>query len=59
MEGLHPDKRWILYSCAIILLLLIILLLRWPLLPNFLDIYYHLGAAEGFARAGRGFEFRI
>ena len=46
------DRRWTLYSWLIIGFLFFLLLLRWPLLPNFLDIYYHLATAQGFAKAG-------
>jgi hypothetical protein len=44
--------RWTFYSWLIIGFLAFLLVFRWPLLPNFLDIYYHLASAEGFAKAG-------
>jgi len=46
------NKRWQLYSFLTILLFLFILLFRWTLLPNFLDIYYHLLIADGINRSG-------
>jgi hypothetical protein len=49
---LYLDKKWTFYSYLIIAFLFLLLLLRWPLLPNFLDIYYHLSVAQGFAKAG-------
>ncbi len=52
MTGADSEKRWILYSWAIIFLFFLLLGLRWLLLPNFLDIYYHLSVAQGFAKAG-------
>ena len=48
----QDDKKWTVYSALIILLSLFLLIQRWPLLPNFLDIYYHLSVAQGFDRAG-------
>lgn len=48
----QDDKKWTVYSALIILLSLFLLVQRWPLLPNFLDIYYHLSAALGFDKAG-------
>jgi len=48
----NQDKRWKLYAFLIIFLFLFILLFRWPLLPNFMDSYYHLMIADGMNRSG-------
>jgi len=48
----QDDKKWTVYSALIILLSLFLLIQRWQLLPNFLDTYYHLSAAQGFDKAG-------
>ncbi len=48
----QSEGKWIVYSLLVIALVLLILVLRWPLLPNFIDIYYHLLCAEGFSDAG-------
>lgn len=52
MHDLDSAKKWTVYSYLIIAFLFLLLLLKWPLLPNFVDIYYHLSVAEGFARSG-------
>jgi len=46
------DQKWMLYSLLVIFLIFFYILLGWPLLPKFLDIYYHLSVAQGFDRAG-------
>jgi len=43
---------WDLYSIGIISLFTILQIIQWPLLPKFVDIYYHLGTMSGFAEAG-------
>jgi hypothetical protein len=45
-------KKWDAYSYVVIGFLLLLLVGRWPLLPNFIDIYYHLACAQGFIKAG-------
>ncbi|MGE5197295.1 MAG: hypothetical protein ACM3IL_02200 [Deltaproteobacteria bacterium] len=52
MKDLFSDKKWTIFSYLIIFFLFSMLVLRWPLLPNFMDIYYHLAVAQGFAKAG-------
>lgn len=49
---MREEKDWSIYSFFLIGVMLFILILRWELLPNFLDIYYHLSSAAGFERAG-------
>lgn len=54
---MRPDRdndvsRWTLYGWALVLLYALFQALQWPLLPRFLDIYYHLGVMKGFADAG-------
>ncbi len=46
------NNRWTFYAWLLIGVLLALLILRAPLLPNFLDIYYHLAVAQGFDKAG-------
>lgn len=42
---------WDLYSWLIIISYLLLQTLRWPLLPQFMDIYYHFLIAQGFIQA--------
>jgi len=51
MEIDYIDKKWSVYACLVISFIFFLLLFRWPLLPNFLDIYYHLLIARGFDKA--------
>jgi len=43
---------WNFYSGIIISSLLVLQLARWIILPQFMDIYYHLLTAQGFIQAG-------
>jgi hypothetical protein len=43
---------WDLYARLILLSLAVLQISRWPSLPQFLDIYYHLQVAWGFIQAG-------
>jgi hypothetical protein len=43
---------WDFYSFAIISIYAILQILRWRILPQFMDIYYHILAAWGFIQAG-------
>ncbi len=43
---------WDLYAKLILLSLAALQISRWPSLPQFLDIYYHLQVAWGFIQAG-------
>lgn len=43
---------WDFYSGIIILAYLLLQVLRWPLFPQFMDIFYHLLTAWGFIQAG-------
>ena len=45
-------SRWDLYSLITIGFFLIFQLLRWRILPQFMDMYYHLQTAWGFLQAG-------
>src|SRR3989338_1246111 len=44
--------RWNEASWALIVLHTVLLLSWWPLLPLFVDIYYHLNVLQGFRDAG-------
>ncbi|MBM3255037.1 MAG: hypothetical protein FJZ08_01915 [Candidatus Omnitrophica bacterium] len=44
--------NWDFYSLALISLYAILQLLRWPILPQFMDIYYHILTAWGFIQSG-------
>ncbi|MBI3315577.1 MAG: glycosyltransferase family 39 protein [Candidatus Omnitrophica bacterium] len=46
------EPSWDLYAFAILVLFSIFQVMQWPLLPKFLDIYYHLSVMKGFAEAG-------
>jgi hypothetical protein len=53
------DKRayskslsWDFYSLSIIAIYFLLQIMRWRILPQFIDIYYHLLTAWGFIRAG-------
>ena len=43
---------WDFYSKAIIAVFVLFQLMRWSMLPQYMDIYYHLHTAEGFLKAG-------
>lgn len=43
---------WDFYSCLIIVIYSLLQILRWKILPQFMDIYYHLLTAWGFIQAG-------
>lgn len=51
-EKLAGISRWDYYSLVIILFAITIQLLKWDLLPIFVDVYYHLLTAAGFNEAG-------
>ena len=62
-EGCRSDRRvagptegsrapWFLLTAGLIGLIALFQFLQWPLLPRFLDVYYHLGVAQGFDQAG-------
>lgn len=44
--------NWDFYSIALMGLFVFYQVMQWPLLPKFVDIYYHLGVVKGFADAG-------
>jgi len=46
------EPSWNLYSTAILAAFSFFQIMQWPLLPKFLDIYYHLFVMKGFAQAG-------
>src|SRR3990167_1371545 len=46
------DFSWDFYSKLMILSYCLLQFIRWPLLPQFMDIYYHLLTAWGFIQAG-------
>src|SRR3989338_8001929 len=46
------EPSWDLYSAAILAAFSFFQVMQWPLLPKFLDIYYHLFVMKGFAEAG-------
>jgi hypothetical protein len=46
------ESCWKFYALALIVVFIFILSLRWPLLPTFIDIYYHLAVMLGFNDAG-------
>lgn len=52
MGNLDSEKQWAFYSGLVIFFVFSLLVFRWPLLPNFIDIYHHLLAAQGFSSAG-------
>jgi hypothetical protein len=43
---------WDFYSFSIIAIYFLLQIMRWGILPQFIDIYYHLLTAWGFIRAG-------
>jgi len=43
---------WDFYSKLIILVYCLLQMMHWPILPQFMDVYYHLLTAWGFIRAG-------
>lgn len=43
---------WDSYSAVIIAIYSMLLVIRWPILPQFMDIYYHFLTAWGFNQAG-------
>lgn len=45
-------SRWDSYSFVILILALLFQLLKWRIMPIFLDVYYHLLTAAGFNQAG-------
>lgn len=51
-EKYIKNFSWDFYSKLIILIYCLLQILRWPLLPTFMDIYYHLLTAWGFIQAG-------
>ena len=46
------EPAWDLYSAAILAVFCFFQVMQWPLLPKFMDIYYHLFVMKGFAQAG-------
>ncbi len=46
------SQSWDLYSVLIIGWALTFQLIRWPIFPMFIDIYYHLNVMLGFSKAG-------
>ncbi len=46
------ELSWNTYSAALIALFAFFQAMQWPLLPKFLDIYYHLCVMKGFHDAG-------
>ena len=51
-SGEPGDLPWDLYAAGALCLFFFFQIIQWPLFPKFLDIYYHLSAAKGFADAG-------
>ncbi len=55
MSAAQPEKEkinWDQYSLALILIYAFLQVLRWRMLPQFMDIYYHILTAWGFIQAG-------
>ncbi|MFA7652553.1 MAG: hypothetical protein WCY42_02120 [Candidatus Omnitrophota bacterium] len=53
MVDQHTKKvSWNFFSGLVISSLLVLQLTRWLILPQFMDIYYHLLTAQGFIQAG-------
>ncbi|MBM3249868.1 MAG: hypothetical protein FJZ09_03350 [Candidatus Omnitrophica bacterium] len=50
-EG-QKEIRWDFYSLLIIACFVLFQAMRWRVLPQFMDIYYHILTAQGFIRAG-------
>jgi len=48
----ETDLSWDLYAVAILGLVGVFQVLQWPILPKFMDIYYHLAVMKGFYAAG-------
>lgn len=46
------EPSWTTYSLAVVTFVFICQILRWPLFPFFIDIYYHLSVMLGFNQAG-------
>lgn len=46
------DFDWNFYSKLIILIYSLLQILRWPIFPQFMDMYYHILTAWGFIQAG-------
>jgi hypothetical protein len=52
-QQLKKEKySWDQYSLALMLVYAFLQLLRWRILPQFMDIYYHILTARGFIQAG-------
>src|SRR6185436_3212168 len=47
-----PGAAWDRASWCLIALHTVLLLSWWPLLPWFVDLYYHMNVLEGFRQAG-------
>ncbi|MEI6631224.1 MAG: hypothetical protein WCL25_01245 [bacterium] len=52
LESRKEKLNWDFYSAALILVYAMLQLLRWRILPQFMDIYYHILTAWGFIQAG-------
>ncbi|MDP8260096.1 MAG: hypothetical protein P9L96_03735 [Candidatus Gygaella obscura] len=53
MRKIKEDSQsWDLYASLIIIWALVFQLIRWPIFPMFIDIYYHLNVMLGFSKAG-------
>ncbi|MFC1594717.1 hypothetical protein ACFL38_05260, partial [Candidatus Omnitrophota bacterium] len=52
-QGRSPHfSQWNFYSVFLILCFAVLILFKWPLLPTFIDIYYHLSTVLGLDDAG-------
>ena len=52
MKEMRKNLSWNFYSWLIILSYCALQIIRWQILPQFMDIYYHLLTAWGFIQAG-------
>jgi len=58
-KGYLRNISWDFFSRLIIISFLFLQIVRWAILPQFLDMYYHLLTAQGFLRVGgyNGWDF--
>jgi hypothetical protein len=59
LKGYLKDISWDFCSKVIIISFLFLQVVRWAILPQFLDMYYHLLTAQGFLKIGgyNGWDF--
>ena len=46
------EFNWNFFSWSLIAIFCLLQVLRWQIMPQFMDIYYHLSCAWGFIQAG-------